>query len=142
MAALLLRPTPSRIAYTIELLLTLLAVAALWISALPDWLNVGLSGIAFVLVVARLRQPRDWQKPVAHITLSQSRCLLKTADRVFVLAPPCVTFYSELLIALLFESSEVQLSSIGQERLLLWPDSLTREEDRRLRCYLQGRHRA
>ena len=139
MAALLLQPTPSRIAYTIEILCYLLAVAALWVSALPAMLNAVCTGVALVVSVARCRRRPDWQKPVALIILSQSRCLIKTDGQEIVLAPPCVTFYSELLIELLFETTDVQLLPNDQKRLLLWPDSLTREEERRLRCYLQGR---
>lgn len=142
MAVLLLQPTPSRIAFLVEFVLFLLAGTALWFSALPWQLKAALTAIILGMVVIKIRRAPNWAAPISRITLSQSRCLVKTDKQVFVLAPPSVTFYSALLIELLFDAADGQPMSARHKRLLLWPDSLTRDEDRRLRCYLQARRRA
>ena len=142
MAVLLLQPTPSRIAFLVELMLFLLAGTALWFSALPGLLKAALTANILGMVVIKIRRAPNWAAPISRITLSQGRCLVKTDKQVFVLAPPSVTFYSALLIELLFDAADGQPMSARHKRLLLWPDSLTRDEDRRLRCYLQARRRA
>lgn len=89
----------------------------------------------------------DWRKlfgPGLRIMLGQQHGLLQFAAREVTVSLPSIRYYSEFLIVLSFEPRLTPAASPGSRlrlarsiNVVIWPDSLGRADDRRLRRYLR-----
>ncbi len=70
------------------------------------------------------------------LLLARQFTRLDYRGRVYETAPPSVTYFSEFLLVLRLRGG-VSEASTNTVHLVLWPDSLTPAEDRRLRRYLR-----
>ncbi|NQV70550.1 MAG: hypothetical protein HQ498_11035 [Pseudohongiella sp.] len=76
--------------------------------------------------------------------LGQQHGLLQIGAREVMVSLPRISYYSEFLIVLSFDPYLAPVAPLpswqrltGSMKLVFWPDSLSRADDRRLRRYLR-----
>lgn len=79
---------------------------------------------------------RPWQLARAQLSIGAQSARLHCSQKVLELELPSVSYFSEFLLVLCFRL-ESEKGGGAIVRLLLWPDSLARHEERRLRRYLR-----
>lgn len=104
--------------------------------------------IAFAVLVSYLAYLRDrfrtfavkrrgiWQRVKPELIIGEQSASLSYLGKLWEMQLPSVIYSSEFLLVLRFRP-EVEKSSPPAVYLVLWPDSLTDGEDRRLRRYLR-----
>jgi hypothetical protein len=127
-----LRPEPSRIALGYAATVLVLAALALWLADLPWALRLLLSA---ALAWLSVRSWRTWRQPVVTGLDWSAGCWTLSGrgalGEVALLQPVFMAFG---LVSLGF-----RLPTGRTVRLLLWPDSASAEDLRRLRCILLQR---
>lgn len=89
----------------------------------------------------------EWHRlfrPRLHVMLGQQHGVLQFGAREVPVSLPCIRYFSEFLIVLSFKPRLAPVASgmtwLWQEKsinVVIWPDSLSRADDRRLRRYLR-----
>lgn len=102
-----------------------------WIPLVLLAVSIGASLLRFCLNT-RTHSPQR----IHQIMIGQQHCSVKFAHAELVTSLPSLIFFSEYLILLEFKSAVVGRRE-QRIRLLLLPDSLHDDEDRRLRRYLR-----
>lgn len=82
----------------------------------------------------RRRGVWQWVKP--ELIIGEQSASLSHLGKVWEMQLPSVVYFSEFLLVLNFRP-EAEKGSARAIHLVLWPDSLARSEDRRLRRYLR-----
>lgn len=77
-----------------------------------------------------------WQRAKPELIIGEQSASLSHLGKSWEMQLPSVIYFSEFLLVLSFRP-EAENGSAGAIRLVLWPDSLARSEDRRLRRYLR-----
>ena len=117
----------------------LAALLSLWQISLPSPL---LAVMAVLIVLSLLHLCRSWlphgaRKPDA-LRLGNEQCALSYQAREVATELPRIHYFSEYLLVLRLQPLPQQWGPIEQEIwLVLYPDSLSRDHDRRLRRYLR-----
>tara|TARA_B110000858_G_C17803303_1_gene476437 strand:+ start:3752 stop:4213 length:462 start_codon:yes stop_codon:yes gene_type:complete len=78
----------------------------------------------------------SWQRAKPELTIGEQSASLSHLGKVWEMQLPSVIYFSEFLLVLSFRP-EAEQGSTRVVHLPLWPDSLSRSEDRRLRRYLR-----
>ncbi len=113
------------------------ALFALKLSALPGIMFVLLASLIIGSLMGFFRNAQlTSPKRIQSITIGQQHCVLKFAATELVTELPKLEYFSEYLILLRFNSVAAG-SGERRIRLLLLADSLTDDEDRRLRRFLR-----
>ncbi|PCI76024.1 MAG: hypothetical protein COB20_11550 [SAR86 cluster bacterium] len=77
-----------------------------------------------------------WQRVKPELVIGEQSCRLSHLGKLWEMQLPSVIYFSEFLLVLSFRpEAENDLARVIH--LVLWPDSLARIEDRRLRRYLR-----
>jgi len=76
------------------------------------------------------------QRAKPELIIGEQSARLNHLGKLWEMHLPSVTYFSEFLLVLSFRS-EAERGAVKVVHLVLWPDSLERSEDRRLRRYLR-----
>ena len=82
------------------------------------------------------RRRGSWQRAKAEFIIGEQVARLSYLGKLWEMQLPSVIYFSEFLLVLSF-NPEAEKGGARALHLVLWPDSLTRSEDRRLRRYLR-----
>lgn len=77
-----------------------------------------------------------WQRAKPELVIGEQSASLSHLGKLWEMQLPSVIYCSEFLLVLNFRP-EAEKGLASAIRLVLWPDSLARSEDRRLRRYLR-----
>lgn len=129
----------SRIEFCFRLGCHLAALFALTLSDLVFVVTASF-GIAILLsLISLLSEPgRGRRRRIYSIALSGRHSELRYGASILEVDQPWLSFFSEFLMVLNFRP--VPATGRGQQRpirVVIWPDTLTEVEDRRLRRYLR-----
>tara|TARA_B110000444_G_scaffold254534_1_gene287233 strand:+ start:638 stop:1006 length:369 start_codon:yes stop_codon:yes gene_type:complete len=109
------------------------------------WLELAIAAAVLVSYLLYLRdrfrtfivQSQDgWQRARPELTIGEQSASMSYLGKVWEMQLPSVIYLSEFLMVLSFRP-EAEMGSAQAVYLVLWPDSLRRSEDRRLRRYLR-----
>ena len=77
-----------------------------------------------------------WQRAKLGLIIGEQSASLSHLGKLWEMQLPSVIYFSEFLLMLSFRP-EAEKGAARVVHLVLWPDSLERSGDRRLRCYLR-----
>ena len=78
----------------------------------------------------------SWQRAKPELIIGEQAARLSYLGKLWEMQLPSVIYFSEFLLVLSFDP-EAEKGGARAIHLVLWPDSLARSEDRRLRRYLR-----
>lgn len=140
---LVLRVRPSLLECTCLLVTHGIALLAIFSSSLSPAISWSFATFIVSSLLYHTGQLPGLSKPhLLEIQIGAHQCSLQTTQQTRVTNLPQVLFYSEWLIILRFVELLYVSKSPGAKRpaqtvVHLLPDSLAKEEDRQLRCYLR-----
>lgn len=129
----------SRVEFCFRLSCHLAALFALTLSD-PVFVISALFGIGILLsLISLLSEPGGGRRRrIYSIALSSHHSELRYGDRIVEVDLPWLSFFSEFLMVLNFRPVPATGSRPGRPiRVVIWPDTLSEAEDRRLRGYLR-----
>lgn len=83
-----------------------------------------------------VRRRGIWQRAKTELIIGEQSASLSHLGKLWEMQLPSVIYFSEFLLVLSFRP-EAEKRAARVVHLVLWPDSLARSEDRRLRRYLR-----
>ena len=129
----------SRIEFCFRLSCHLAALFALTLSDLIFVITALVGSGILLSLTALLGEPGGGRRRrIYSIALSRRHSKLRYGDRVVEVDLPWLSFFSEFLMVLNFRPVPATGSRPGRPiRVVIWPDTLSEVEDRRLRRYLR-----